>query len=327
MRLRRVVWTLILIFAVSVSSLCSAAALKYGDRGDAVKEIQSYLIAQNLLHVTADGVYGAATVDAIKDFQSALGLEADGVCGDETYRILRAAAFDEIDITTFKLGDYVPEYVLEIDDEPDNVTEFKNSGETIGSVLSALTVVEEVAQYAGVGDVIKFGMKGEGVVNLQNKLIEHGFYDGEADGICDSSTVDALKDFQRSRGLAADGICGRRTYSAFDGEDYNSDDGGYNSGIPGCSRIVRVEATAYSSMEPGMSAYTATGTLCRYGVIATDPSFIPLGTRVYIPGYGYAVAEDTGGAIVGNKIDVAFDSIGECYEFGRQWIDLYILDD
>ncbi len=80
-------------------------------------------------------------------------------------------------------------------------------------------------------------------------------------------------------------------------------------------------------MEPGMSAYTATGTLCRYGVIATDPSFIPLGTKVYIPGYGYAVAEDTGGAIVGNKIDVAFDTIGECYEFGRQWIDLYIIED
>ena len=271
------------------------------------------------MHVTADGVYGTATVNAIKDFQSALGLEVDGVCGNETYRILRAAAFDEIDITTFKLGDYVPAYTLEIGDEPAN--EFKSSGETIGSVLSALSVVEEVAQYAGVGDVIKFGMKGEGVVDLQNKLIEHGFYDGEADGICDSSTVDALKDFQRSRGLTADGICGRRTYSAFDGNEEA------DTGIPGCARVVRVEATAYSSMEPGMSAYTATGTLCRYGVIATDPSFIPLGTRVYIPGYGYAVAEDTGGAIIGNKIDVAFDSVGECYEFGRQWIDLYILED
>ena len=324
MRLRRILWTLILIFAVSVSSLCSAATLKYGDKGDAVKEIQTYLIAQNLLHVTADGVYGTATVNAIKDFQSALGLEVDGVCGNETYRILRAAAFDEIDITTFKPGDYVPEYELELDDE--NISEFKNSGETIGSVLSALSVVGEVAQYAGIGDVIKFGMKGEGVVDLQNKLIEHGFYEGEADGICDSSTVEALKDFQRSCGLTADGICGRRTYSAFNGET-NDFSGEYSSGIPGCSRVVRVEATAYSSMEPGMSAYTATGTICRYGVIATDPSFIPLGTRVYIPGYGYAVAEDTGGAIVGNRIDVAFDSVGECYEFGRQWIDLYILED
>lgn len=322
MKLRRVLATLILIFAVSLSSLCSAAALHYGDRGDQVKEIQSYLIAQNLLHVAANGVYDAATVNAIKDFQSAIGLEVDGVCGNMTYRILRAAAFDEIDITTFKLGDYVPEYELDISGVETGTP--KSSGATIGSVLSAVSTVKDVAQYAGIGDVIKLGMQGDGVIDLQNKLIEHGFYDGEADGICDADTVNALKDFQRSHGLAADGICGRRTYSAFNGGHHEYTGDYY---FPNYSRVVRVEATAYSSMEPGMSAYTATGTPCRYGVIATDPSFIPLGTRVYIPGYGYAVAEDTGGAIVGNKIDVAFDTIGECYEFGRQWIDLYIIED
>lgn len=324
MKLKRVLATLILIFAVSLSSLCSAAALHYGDRGDEVKEIQSYLIAQNLLHVAADGVYGTETVNAIKDFQSALGLEVDGVCGNMTYRILRAAAFDEIDITTFKLGDYVPEYELEISGVENDATYAETT--TVGSVLSAVSTVKDVIQYAGIGDVIKMGMQGEGVIDLQNKLIEHGFYDGEADGICDADTVDALKDFQRSRGLAADGICGRRTYLAFDGNSYEESNS-YTNGFPNYSRVVRVEATAYSSMEPGMSAYTATGTLCRYGVIATDPSFIPLGTKVYIPGYGYAIAEDTGGAIVGNKIDVAFDTIGECYEFGRQWVDLYIIEE
>lgn len=326
MELRRVLATLILILAVSFSSLCSAAALKYGDRGDEVKEIQTYLIAQCLLKVPADGVYGMTTVNAIKDFQSALGLEADGVCGNMTYRILRAAAYDEIDITTFKLGDWVPDYELEISDN-DEADTFKSSGETIGSVLSAVSTVKEVAQYAGVGDVIKLGMQGDGVIDLQNKLIEHGFYEGEATGVCDNDTVDALKDFQRSRGLTADGVCGRRTYSAFEGDEYYNESNSYTNGFPNYSRVVRVEATAYSSAQADLSAYTATGTLCRYGVIATDPSFIPLGTRVYIPGYGYAVAEDTGGAIVGNRIDVAFDTLGECYEFGRQWVDLYILED
>ena len=326
MKLRRVLSTLILILAVCFSSFCSAAALKYGDKGDAVKEIQDYLIAQGLLKVKADGVYGTATVNAIKDFQSALGLEVDGVCGAETYKILRAAAFDEIDINTFKLGDYVPEYELEID-EADNVETNtpKSSGATIGSVLSAVSTIKEVAQYADVGDVIKPGMQGDGVIHLQNKLIEHGFLDGEVTGICDTCTVNALKDFQKSRGLTVDGICGKRTYRAFDGgeESYEPND----FGIPNCARVVRVEATAYSSAEPGLSAYTALGTICQRGVIATDPYFIPLGTKVFIPGYGYAVAEDTGGAIVGNRIDVAFDTVGECYEFGRQWIDLYIIED
>ena len=109
-------------------------------------------------------------------------------------------------------------------------------------------------------------------------------------------------------------------------EPINLNEYEFSSEVPDYSRVIHVEATAYSSAEPGLSAYTALGTLCQRGVIATDPSIIPLGTRVFIPGYGYAVAEDTGGAIVGHKIDVAFDTVAECYEFGRQFIDIYILD-
>ncbi|MBR0289241.1 MAG: peptidoglycan-binding protein [Selenomonadaceae bacterium] len=171
-------------------------------------------------------------------------------------------------------------------------------------------------------------MTGEGVVDLQNKLIERGFYEGEADGIADADTINALKDFQSSCGMKADGICGRRTYAALDRveEPINLNEYEFSSEVPDYSRVIRVEATAYSSAEPGLSSYTALGTVCQRGVIATDPNIIPLGTRVFIPGYGYAVAEDTGGAIVGHKIDVAFDTIAECYEFGRQFIDIYILD-
>ncbi|MBQ9496387.1 MAG: peptidoglycan-binding protein [Selenomonadaceae bacterium] len=316
MKLRRLFWTLLLISAVCISSLCSAAALKYGDRGSEVKEVQEYLIAQCLLNESADGVYGQATVNAIKNFQSALGLEADGVCGAETYKLLRAAAYNEIDVTNYRPGDYVPE-------PPKTVS---------GAVNSALnivgTVVEAATQYAGVGDVIKLGMEGDGVVYLQNKLAERGFYDGEADGLADADVIDALKDFQSSCGMQADGICGRRTYSALEDEaqPLELNDYEFSSEVPDFSRVIRVEATAYSSAEPGLNAYTALGTLCQRGVIATDPSIIPLGTRVFIPGYGYAVAEDTGGAIVGHKIDVAFDTIAECYEFGRQFIDIYIID-
>ena len=64
----------------------------------------------------------------------------------------------------------------------------------------------------------------------------------------------------------------------------------------------------------------------RHGVIAVDPSFIPLGTRVYIPGYGEAIAEDTGGAIKGRIIDLAFETYEEAVHFGRQEIEIYILD-
>lgn len=91
-------------------------------------------------------------------------------------------------------------------------------------------------------------------------------------------------------------------------------------------RVLYVTATAYSAYDPGNSPYTASGTLVRHGVIAVDPSVIPLGTRVFIPGYGEAVAEDIGWGIQGNMIDVAFDTHEEALMFGRQNIELYILE-
>lgn len=59
--------------------------------------------------------------------------------------------------------------------------------------------------------------------------------------------------------------------------------------------------------------------------IAVDPTIIPLGSRVYIPGYGEAIASDTGLAIKGNKIDLFLNSEKECIDFGKQNVTLYVL--
>lgn len=91
-------------------------------------------------------------------------------------------------------------------------------------------------------------------------------------------------------------------------------------------RRMLVEATGYSAQEPGLDYTTATGARAVRGVIAVDPRVIPLGTRVYVPGYGYAVAADTGGAIKGNRIDLCFDTVAECNEWGRRRVTIIILD-
>ena len=90
--------------------------------------------------------------------------------------------------------------------------------------------------------------------------------------------------------------------------------------------LIGLPATAYSAQDSGNSAYTASGTLVRHGVIAVDPSVIPLGSRVFIPGYGEAVAEDIGWGIQGYMIDVAFDTHEEALMFGRQNIEIYLLE-
>ena len=172
-------------------------------------------------------------------------------------------------------------------------------------------------------------MHGEGVADVQRKLIEHGFLSGQADGICGARTVAAIKRFQSSVGLTPDGVCGLQTYAALEDADYNISDTSWTDVVeetPTLGKSVYVEATAYSPFDPGVGTYTARGNVVRRGIIAVDPSFIPLGTRVYIPGYGEAVADDTGGAIRGNRIDIAFDTYDEALSFGRQHIEIYILD-
>ena len=88
-------------------------------------------------------------------------------------------------------------------------------------------------------------------------------------------------------------------------------------------------ATAYSC--DGKPGITYSGTPARVGAIAVDPTFIPLGTRMYIVTndgdyiYGIATAEDIGGAVKGNIVDLYFNTFAECYQFGRRPCTVYIL--
>ena len=96
------------------------------------------------------------------------------------------------------------------------------------------------------------------------------------------------------------------------------------------SRTIRVKATAYSAEECGSRA-TASGARATrnpsgYSTIAVDPRVIPLGTKVYVEGYGYAIAQDTGGAIKGNIIDVFFDGNREMNAWGVKYVNVYILE-
>ena len=62
------------------------------------------------------------------------------------------------------------------------------------------------------------------------------------------------------------------------------------------------------------------------GVVAVDPKVIPLGSRVYVPGYGVAIAADTGGAIKGGRLDVCVNSVSEAYSWGVRNVTVYVLE-
>ena len=95
------------------------------------------------------------------------------------------------------------------------------------------------------------------------------------------------------------------------------------------TKVLSCSATAYTC--EGYVGHTYSGTLARVGALAVDPTVIPLGTKMYVVSndgqyvYGYCVAEDIGGGIKGNKIDLYFDTYAECWDFGVRMCTVYIL--
>ena len=100
-------------------------------------------------------------------------------------------------------------------------------------------------------------------------------------------------------------------------------------GLPIAHRVLTMVATAYypgpRSCGRFANGLTATGIKARRGVVAVDPRVIPLGSRLYVEGYGFAIAADTGSAIKGNRIDVCFNTYREAKRWGRRTVRVLVL--
>jgi uncharacterized protein YabE (DUF348 family) len=88
------------------------------------------------------------------------------------------------------------------------------------------------------------------------------------------------------------------------------------------SRALLAESTAYTYT----GRRTASGLAPAVGLVAVDPSLIPMGSRLYVEGYGFARAADVGSAIKGNRIDVFLESRSQCLSWGRRTVKVYVLD-
>lgn len=104
------------------------------------------------------------------------------------------------------------------------------------------------------------------------------------------------------------------------------------------AKKIKMRSTAYTASyadtgkRPGDEdfAITASGAKVKrnpngYSTVAVDPRVIPLGTKLYVEGYGYAIAEDTGGAIKGNRIDLYFNTSKEVDNWGVKYLNVYVL--
>jgi len=94
-------------------------------------------------------------------------------------------------------------------------------------------------------------------------------------------------------------------------------------------RVLNMTATAYAPgpLDNGKwNNLTYMGGTVQHGVAAVDPRVIPMGTKLWVEGYGEAIAEDQGSAIKGNRIDLAFDKRNDALDYGIQNVKIYVLN-
>ncbi|WP_413381349.1 peptidoglycan-binding protein [Alkalihalobacillus sp. 1P02AB] len=286
-----------LLFAPSHSAAAAEkeSLLLKGMEGSQVEELQEKLEERGFFDGDSEnGVFGQNTKEAIKKFQKEHNLLVDGIAGPQTLGAIS---------------------VLRIEDE------------------------------------------GFLVETLQEILTDLDFYEGEINGEFTEETEKAVLDAQKDFEITVDGIAGPQTFGALYNSIYPSQkkevaeerevvqtsnettEESTNSADNTSTeqhepteegQTLSVEATAYTAECEGCSGITSTGIDLRNDrdkkVIAVDPEVIPLGSRVYVEGYGEAIAGDTGGAIQGNKIDLHVPTKEEAIQFGRQQVNVTILD-
>ena len=290
-----------------------------GNRGDVISDMQQRLQEAGSLKGDIDGVYGGDTVKAVKDFQRSRGFPVSGAIDEVTYSALRdiSAGTPAPAVSSggesYGVGDLEGEadgiYGGQTEDA---VTAFqKEQGIPVtGGVNSETRAKLNEVYVAQTGDyILSEGARGKRVIHLQNQLLLHGYDPGVVDGVFGAGTADAIRMLQDETGLETTGVADEDVWDALDNAPYFR--GKY-------TKTYHMRSTAYTPYDGGGEGHTALGGFAGKGHAAVDPSVIPLGSIVFIEGYGYAICDDIGGAIHGNIIDVGVDTLAQAYQWGTK---------
>ena len=324
-----------------------------GNRGDMIAELQDRLAAAGYLTGASDGIYGSGTAAAVEQFQKDHRLPVSGAVDEQTLSLLGGGETGEAKKENKKeikkeqknkkdmhytKGDRGSEIkTLQnklrragyLDGEADGI--YGNDTESAVRALQeehGLSVTGNVddatwkllgglsAPSAG-GGTLKAGDRGKRVVKLQNRLLLHGYNPGGSDGIYGAATAEAVRKLQTEEKLERTGMADTNVWERL--ENAPKFTGKYK-------KSFQMKSTAYTPTDGGGSGRTALGNYAGKGHAAVDPDVIPLGSIVYIEGYGYAICDDIGGAIQGYVIDVGVDNLEQAYQWGsRDNITVYLI--
>ena len=202
----------------SSSSASSSSLLKQGTKSEAVRTLQQNLKTLGYYTGSVTGNFGPLTKEAVYSFQKANGLSADGIAGEKTLAAvsskLKGGSSSGSSSSSSSSGS-------------------SNSSSSTSSLLNTSLTLQQ-------------GTKNDEVLKLQNMLTSLGFYTGNKTGNFGEKTADAVIAYQKSKGLTADGIAGKKTLAAINA-DYSgssvigNNNGNANAPTPSMANNVRYE--------------------------------------------------------------------------------------
>ena len=216
-RIISLILALLTVLSLLPAVQVEAASLKQGSRGSDVKQLQKNLIGMGYLDGSADGIYGAKTKTAVKDFQKAFGLSADGNAGEATQTALRSAVVRlqvELKAAGYAPGTADGKFGTKTKKAVESYQKDKKLTKTGEADAATWTAINRDSSGMIIGSSLKKGSSGSAVKHLQQALIGLGYLGGVADGKFGGKTMEAVKDYQRDYGLSVDGSAGKNTLTS-----------------------------------------------------------------------------------------------------------------
>ncbi|MBM7635026.1 peptidoglycan-binding protein [Geomicrobium sediminis] len=275
-----------------------------------VELLQETLIDKGYLNESeVTGEYDSTTTDAVQAYQSDFNLLSDGIAGTQTLGALAA---------------------LSLEDEGELVEDLQSKLQNKGfdpvyvDGIFGPRTEEAVRDFQSAAGISVDGIAGP---DTFGQLM---YNDAPVANNNRSEEEPVAKEEEPAEETQSEETVASESTEPTESTESSSSESASSSNESPEGTTMTMEATAYTADCEGCSGITATGIDLRNdrnaNVVAVDPNVIPLGSTVYVEGYGEAIAGDTGGAITGNKIDLHMATTEEALNFGRQNVEVTVLD-
>lgn len=306
---------LVLLFVVPTATEASKELfgdklLIEGTEHSHVIELQEHLVKRGFLDEVNvnEGIYDAATKEAVIAFQEDTGILADGIAGPQTIGAL----------STLSKGDKGKKVVVL--QQTLHILGYYNG--RLDGLFGPLTH-RAVVEFQTAQKITVDGLAGPQTYGKLNEIVNSP---GRVP-IGYSKVMTRVLAIQTAADVAVSSS--RNQYKSKESSSQSSASSNSSSN-DNQGKVMKVEATAYTAYCKGCSGITYTGLDLRKNpdkkVIAVDPNVIPLGSKVEVEGYGVAIASDIGSAIKGHKIDLFMPSREDALKFGRRTLTITVLE-